>query len=74
MLVHHTISAQPANSNLSGFPRLQQGMRTLAIQEKSRSDANESISLPYITKFGFGDYRAWWIEEATFWDEGFYFF
>lgn len=40
MLVHHTTSAQPPNSNFSNFPRLQQGMRTLTVQEKSRSDTN----------------------------------
>lgn len=74
MLVHHTTSAQPPNSNLSSFPRVQWGMRTLAIQEKSRSDVNESRSLPYTTKFSFGDYGARWIKEATFGDEGFSFF
>lgn len=41
MLVHQITSAQATNSNLSSFARLQEGMCTLAIQEKSRSDINE---------------------------------
>lgn len=49
MLVHYTPSAQPPSSNLSSFPRLQEGMCTLAIQNKTKPKQNTKIKQKGLT-------------------------